>query len=70
MAISVSAPQICLRLVGMADGSTAIMTERGELLAGQDGISLNSTPGGETIVTVELIVDHDKVRLERPEPQE
>ena len=69
MAISVQAPQIGLRLVGMADGSTAIMTERGELLARQGGVSLNSTPGGETIVTVEFIVVHDKVRLEKPEPQ-
>ncbi len=67
MAISKTTPQIGLRLVGMADGSTGVVTDRGEILYGQTSTSLRSSPGGETIVTVEFIVDHDKFRIEKPE---
>lgn len=63
MAISKAAPDIGLRLVGMADGSTAIATERGELLANQCGVVLKSSPGGATIATVEFVIDHDKFKL-------
>lgn len=66
MAISKAAPDIGLRLVGMADGSTAIATERGELLANQCGVVLKSSPGGATIATVEFVVDHHKFRIDPP----
>lgn len=63
MAISKAAPDIGLRLVGMADGSTAIATERGELLANQCGVVLKSSLGGATIATVEFVIDHEKFKL-------
>ena len=67
MAISPMTKQIGLRLVGMADGSSAVITERGEILAMQYGVSLNSAPGKPTTVTVEFHVDHDKFRIEKQE---
>ena len=66
MAIAKPAPQIGLRLIPMADGSVSVATERGEILAMQTGVTLRSSPGGQTVATVEFVVDHDKFRLESP----
>ncbi len=63
MAISPKTPQIGLRLVGCADGSTAVVTERGEMLAMQTGAILNAKPGDRATVTVEFLVDHDKFKI-------
>lgn len=66
MAISQTAKQIGIRLVDCIDGSTVVVTERGEVLSRQCGVTLKSTPGGRTTVIVEFDMDHDKFQMQTP----
>lgn len=53
---------IPLYVADMGDGSLGLVTEQGEILGGQIGLSVDSEPGSPATVTVEFVIDGKEVK--------